>query len=403
MKHRPPFLLLSCSVSLALLNIAAPAAAQEPAPAAPAAEPAPEATPALAVAPVPAELTAAPPPDPPAPPPPAAEDLGKIDVHAWGRVDVVLSNGKKLDDIGSDGVLELHASGKVHKYFTLTGNLVGAYGGSDGISGTAHVLDAIAQFEPCDEFHLWVGRNLVPVDRSNFSGPWFMAPWNYPGFGFADGQVGAPREGPNGRNDGVTAWGFAAGGLIKYYVGAYDLYDRSQSPLYSGRINVSLINPEPGFYSNSTYYGKDLLALGGGFQAKKNGSTALVDATDPTGAVFASNYTEFNADVLFEKTLTGGVLDLEGAYYDFIGDHERTKSSWFGVASYLFTGVGIQPLVRVQQAIPKADGADTATLVDAQLGYILNSFATRFALGYQYGKSGDLKTQAIFLGAQLLE
>jgi hypothetical protein len=395
-KHRPPFLLLPSSASLALLVIAAPAAAEEPVPAAPA-----QAAPGLIVAPAPAELNSA--PELPAPPPPAAEDLGKIDIHAWGRADVVLGNGKKLDDIGSDGVIELHASGKVHKYFTLTGNLVGAYGGSDGISGNAHVLDAIVQFEPCDEFHLWMGRNLVPVDRSNFSGPWFMAPWNYPGFGFADGQVGAPREGPSGRNDGVTAWGFAAGGLIKYYIGAYDLYDRSQSPLISGRINLSLLSPEPGFYSNSTYYGKDLLALGGGFQTKKNSSTAPVDPADPTGPVFASNYTEFNADLLFEKTLPGGVVDLEGAYYDFIGNHERTKSSWFGVASYLFTDVGIQPLLRVQQAIPKADGADTATLVDAQLGYVLNGFATRFALGYQYGKAGDLKTQAIFLGAQLMK
>jgi hypothetical protein len=35
--------------------------------------------------------------------------------------------------------------------------------------------------------------------------------------------------------------------------------------LISGSVNLSLLNGEPGFYSNSTYYWKDLLAVGGGF------------------------------------------------------------------------------------------------------------------------------------------
>jgi hypothetical protein len=97
------------------------------------------------------------------------------------------------------------------------------------------------------------------------------------------------------------------------------------------------------------------------------------------------------------------VVNLEGAYYSFMGDHETTKASWFGLASYLFKAAGIQPLVRVQQAIPKADTSPTSTLVDAQIGYVLNSFATRLALGYQYGKAGAEKSNALFLGAQLLK
>jgi hypothetical protein len=395
-KHQAPFFLTCCSVVCAALGMAATARAQEP-PAAPAMEPPPP----LAAAP--SALEPLPPPPAPAPPPAAKDDLGPIDIHAWGRVDVTLNNGKRLDDIGSTGTIEIHTSGKVHKYFTLTANVVAGYSSSDGIAGTARLLDGIVQFDPCDYFHLWAGRNLVPVDRSNFSGPWFMAPWNYPGFGFVDGQVGAPREGPSGRNDGVTAWGFAADGLIKYYVGAYDLYDKSQSPLISGRLNLSLINGEPGFYSNSTYYGKDLLAIGAGFQAKRHGSSAAADPADPNSPTLRSQYSELNADILFEKALADGVVNVEGAYYSFMGDHETTKASWFGLASYLFKEIGIQPLVRVQQAIPKSDASPTSTLVDAQIGYVLNGFATRLALGYQYGKAGDEKSNAIFLGAQLLK
>ena len=412
MNQRPLFFLPATMTSLFLLLPSAYAQDPAPAPAAapPAAAPAepppavevapPPAEPA-AVAPPPADLTAPPAPVVPAEPEAPKDDLGPINFGVWGRVDLKLGNANKLDDVSSTGLLELHTSGKLHKYFSYTGNFVATYGGGpDTISGTAGVMDLILQFEPDDLFHVWIGRQLVAVDRSNFSGPWFMAPWNYPGFGFADGQVTAPREGPNGRNDGISAWGFAAGGLIKYYIGAYDLYDVDQSPLISGRLNLSLLSPEPGFYSNSTYYGKDILALGAGFQYKKNGSVAPSDPAVP--GVISDDYTEFNVDLLFEKKLGSSVLDLEGAYYKFNGDYERTDAGWFALASYL---VGdFQPLVRVQQAIPAYDEEDeTSTLLDVQLGYILNSFATRFALDFQYGKAGDAESKAVFLGAQFMK
>ena len=46
------------------------------------------------------------------------------------------------------------------------------------------------------------------------------------------------------------------------------------------------------------------------------------------------------------------------------------------------------------------DFDETSTLVDAQLGYVLNSFATRFAAGYRYGKAGELASHSLFFGAQ---
>ena len=51
--------------------------------------------------------------------------------------------------------------------------------------------------------------------------------------------------------------------MFKYYAGAFDLHGAPDSPLYSGRINLGLLNPEPGYYHSSTYYGgKDILAIG---------------------------------------------------------------------------------------------------------------------------------------------
>jgi hypothetical protein len=407
---------------LTLILHASSAVAQEAATAPPPAEvtAAPVAPPPEAPASVVDEPTLAPPAPPPPPAPPAEEVKAPeaapspLNVNVWGRVDAQLNNaiptggpiqpaGDKLDDVYSTALFELHTSGKVYGAVSFTANFVASY--TPDIQGSVGLMDAIIQIEPCDYFNVWLGRMLVPVDRANFSGPWFSAPWYYPGFGFADGQVTAPREGPSGRNDGITLWGQFDGGLVKYYAGAYDLYDVASSPLYSGRLSLALLDKEPGYYNSSTYYGKDILSIGVGAQLKKHGSTA----PNPVGmGLLTDDYSEINADVLFEKNFDGaGVLDLEGAYYKFNGNYEPTDAGWFGVASYLLPndiGPGkIQPLVRVQQAIPSNDDADTSTLIDAQIGYIVNSYATRFAIGYRMGSAGDLDVKALYFGAQFLK
>jgi hypothetical protein len=238
---------------------------------------------------------------------------------------------------------------------------------------------------------------LVPSDRSNFSGPWFMAAWNYPTFFLAQTDPTkpplGPREGPFGRNDGATVWGQFNGGMLKYYAGAYDLF-ATNNPLLSGRINLALINPEPGYYHSSTYYGsKDILALaiGGQFQKTKTAG--------------AKDYSEFNADLLFEKNLHGsGVIDLEGAVYKYFGTGEAHDYSYFLLASYLTPeklGPGaLQPLIRVQQSKP-TDGSTAWTLVDVQMGYVIDTYAARLALGYQYSNVMGQKGNSVFLGIQL--
>jgi hypothetical protein len=414
--------------ALAVILQAASAAAQDatppaaPAPAEPVAapvEPPPAAAPAAPPAAVinetaaaaPAPLAAEPVAAPEAPPAPE-EEPPPLNISIWGRVDAALStgassppvqpSGDSLDDISSTADFQIHTSGKVYGAVSFTANFVATY--NPDIQGSVGLLDGIIQIEPSDFFNVWLGRMLVPVDRANFSGYWFAAPWYYPGFGFADGQVGAPLEGPFGRNDGVTIWGQVGGGVFKYYAGMYDLYNVDTSPLFSGRVTLNLLDPEPGYYSSSTYYGKDILAIAAGVQSKKDGSVLAEDGV----TVATDDYTEFNADVLFEKNLgSAGVLDLEAAFYKFNGDYQPTDASWLAVASYLLPneiGWGkVQPLVRIQQAIPSGDDADTSTLIDAQIGYIVNSYATRFALGYRTGSAGDADVQAIYFGAQFLK
>jgi len=384
---------------------AAPAPAPEPMPAA-APAPAPEPMPMMEPAAEPMAMPAAPEATAPAPEPEpeAAPAPSPISVGAWAHLGTYAGPGadpEKIQRVSADGTLEIHTSAQLIEHFGLTGNIIGEYG-NNVQGGPVSVLDAIGQIEFDPAFNVWLGRMLVPSDRANFSGFWFAAPWSYPGF-YVAGPPTGPRQGPYGRNDGVTLWGQAAGGLFKYYAGAYDLQNNPGAALFSGRLNLSLINPEPGYYHSSTYYGgKDILVIAIGGQYQKNGSPGATSSSD--------DYSEFNADVLFEKNFQeGGVLDLEGAVYKYMGDAEAIDFSYFVLASWMTAdkiGWGkLQPLIRLQQEKPTAPGADMNMLLDVQLGYVVDAYATRFALGVQHAKIGtspaDVSSNTIFLGLQL--
>jgi hypothetical protein len=200
------------------------------------------------------------------------------------------------------------------------------------------------------------------------------------------------------------------GGLFKYYLSAFDLYSQTKKPLYSGRLNLSLINPEPGYYHSSTYYGaKDVLAIGVGAQYQKKGSVGAAPAPTTAMPVAAppptDDYSELNADVLFEKNLSGsGVVTLEGAIYKYWGDYSLDYS-YLVLASYLTPekiGPGkIQPLVRVQQLKPQSGDAYTA--FEGQIGYVIADYSARLALGYQHTKLQSQSGNAIYLGAQFMK
>jgi len=427
-------LLAACVGALAFTTVAA---AQEPA--APAADPAaPEAAPAApeAAPAAPEAAPAAPAPEPAATPAPeetaaaapeaAAEEAPAEEAPAeeapaeatfnhpsvWMRVGGKVQGAddpNKLNDISTHGEVFVLLNGSVHEKINWTADLVGS------LSGGAAVLDLIAQFDIADPFHLWVGRMLVASDRSNWSGNWFMGPWNYPGFYPGQGAPDGPMQGPFGRNDGAMVWGQFADGMIKYHVGAYGLGDVNDNPLLSGRINLALLDPEPGPYSSSTYYGKDILSVGVGFQSKKDGvmspGTAAMGMMPAVPPAVVDDYSMFLADLLFEKDLgDSGVVDVEGAFYKYLSDKGELSHHMFFLASYLVPGkMGwgqLQPLVRLQMAKANNDqapGEDAKQLIDAQLGYVIDSYNARLSLGFQAGKVYGVDSKNVFLGVQIMQ
>ena len=389
-------------------------------------------TEAPAVVPAPAAdapppAAAMPPPPPPAAPPPAVEaattpptaaeampatrpeTLPPIDVGAWTRVGGKFQRStepKSLKDWRMDSAyVELHAGGKIHKMVGVTLNLNADMQGYSTGALSANIEDAIISFDFMEEFHLWGGHLLVPVDRANSSGPFFMIPWNYP-------SVASPKEGPFGRSNGAVVWGNIAGGKFKYLFGAFDNGDSAgngttippvdTSPLYSGRVLISLLDAEPGFWGNASYFGdKDILSIGLGGQFQKHGSATMAED---------KSWTEVNADILFEKKLPGGAFfTAEGAYYHFGVPDLSVSDAFYALVAFATSPIGIgnlQPMARIQYQkvkVPSGVTANNPWNLDIALAYLIKGPALRVIATYGHTKVNDMtSTNSIQLGAQAI-
>ena len=347
-------------------------------------------------------------PEEPAPVEEPESKLAPISVGGWLRVGFKFQNHQdpeKLDDVSLDSsYAELHASGQVHEKVNWTFNM-----NANGNNGEVHIMDAIIQLDLSDPIHVWVGQHLVPSDRSNFSGPFFMSPWAYPG-------LTGPRQGPTGRNVGATLWGDIGGtGKFKYYAGVFDLTNGgltdetggpdadADRPLYTGRLNLAIIGEEPGFYHSSTYYGaKDILAVGVGGQYQ--GQT-------PNAGENGENYRMFNADILAEFSPGGGsagTITGEGALYQYQEVANQATTGLMGLVSYLIPGdVGggrIQLGGRYQgKWVEEAENTPVTSINDFWAAYVLASYNMRITATYQQVFDAGPDPQAILLGFQTIQ
>ena len=311
-----------------------------------------------------------------------------------------VSDPKAFNDITATLTADLYAGGQINKMWKWLFAITAAdYGGSPGQPSTVamNVLDAMVGFTPLPEFQIYAGRMLVMADRYAPSGPWSMDEWFYPGF-YVGTPPAVPKAGPVGRDVGVTAWGVPLGGHIKYYLGAYQLQDPALSPLYSGRVQVSLLSTEPGWFQRTTYYGdRDLVSVGIGGQYQQHGS---VMAVPPAAAGMTApppmldDYREFNADLIVEKRLGEmGGLSLEGAYYKYDGLYQPWNWSMVGAVAYnspVLAGIGkLRPSFRFQQAQARqvtsaGENLDPTRVYDVQLTYSVMHWFTHVVVNYRH-------------------
>lgn len=267
--------------------------------------------------------------------------------------------------------IRLYVNGQVHENIKFTFNT------ERQANSELRVLDGIAQFEFSDMFNIWMGRLLPPSDRSNLDGPYYLATWEFP----------LVQKYPAlfaGRDDGIAVWGQQDGGKFKYQVGAFQGRDggsnQADNLLYAGRLTFNFWDPEPGYYNSSTYFGaKDVLAVG----------VVLMSQDDGAGtAATPGDFTGWNVDVLMEKKLNnGGVLTVEGAFYDYdldgVTDASLTQGDgYFVLAGYLIPkkiGPGrFQPHIRIQEF--DATGTGKTDRTDIGFTYVIDGHNARITV-----------------------
>lgn len=344
---------------------------------------------------------------------PSAFAGGKIDIDSTHSVSVGMGLRSSLNFVengapngtgwSNDFTLEsfrFYMSGQLHENITFEFNA--DYSGQ-GIE-TLQVLDGVIKFAFNDTFNIWAGRFLPPSDRSNLSGPYYLNAWDFP-FVQKYPAIFA------GRDEGAAIFGQFNGGQFKYQVGAFEGEGDSRTAgpdgtlgnaddvvgpngsdnlLFAGRLTLNLLDPEPGYYNSSTYYGgKDVLALGVVVMTQSNGSGKPATL----GTVKAGDFTGWNIDLLYENDLgASGVVTLEGAFYDYDRDGVATGEGdgYFALASFLFPnkiGSGpfagqLQPMVRYQEFSNEGLTTGDHTRLDLGLSHIINGHNARITATY---------------------
>ncbi len=291
--------------------------------------------------------------------------------------------------------MRLYTGGQIHKYIKLTFNTE-----QDSGNGNAtRVLDAIAQLEFSDEFNIWAGRLLPPSDRSNLDGPYYLATYDFP---FVQNYPALFA----GRDNGIAVWGQVQGGKFKYQAGAFEGRtggsDQSDNLLYAVRLSANIWDPEPGYYTTSTYYGaKDLLSLG----------LVMMQESDGAGTALApGDFSGWSVDALMEKKLpSAGVVNVEGAYYNYdlndVADASLVQGTgYFILAGYLLPnkmGIGqLQPHIRYQSF--DADGAaDPHTRTEVGVNYVIDGHNARVSVIYGMDDTGADTANMLTVGLQL--
>ena len=284
------------------------------------------------------------------------------------RASYQTSSDSSVDGRGGDIALEdmrLYTLTQVHKNIVFEFNTeVRSKADNDPSDYTdnsfhdMYVLDARATLT-VQGFDIWFGKFLPPSERSNLDGPYFLNVWDFP---LATSPYPAIAA---GRDQGVMIYKEYDGGKFKWAYGAFEGRknatngdtnpDENDNFQHGFRATYNFWAPEPGYYTTSAYYGaKDVLAVAFVYRHENDG------AGTGTTATTQGDFTGWNIDVLMEKKLSnGGVLNLEGSYYDIdtddIDDGTITQGNAYRMlASYMLpnkVGWGnFQPYVRYQHS-----------------------------------------------------
>ena len=201
---------------------------------------------------------------------------------------------------------------------------------------------------------------------------------------------GSAGQNPEGRDMGVQARGLVAGGHLEYRIGLFQGFRVSEVPgppaevgglnffRFATRLQVNILDAEPGFFHAGTYLGaKKILSFGGFFDIQKS-------------------YKYFGGDVLVDLPAGPGIFTLQadvvrwdgGTFIPTLPKH----TAYMVEVGYLIGPLMLSPIFRyerlVGQMIPNPDPT-MAPLVDPT-----DPYETRIGGGlafWPFGQNSNLK------------
>jgi len=231
-----------------------------------------------------------------------------------------------------------------------------------------------------DALKVDAGFMLPPMSHNAVQGAATLYGWDYFSYSFQHSNAFGSTVNPVGRDVGVQLRGLVVDGHLEYRVGLFqgrrdnvsatDVQARNFFRA-TARVQVNLLDPEPGFFYAGTYLGaKKIASVGGSF--------------DIQGA-----YKYFALDGIVDMPLGPGVVSgqLNLAHWNggTLLPGLLRQTALMGEAGYNFAGFQVSPIVRYEHLWGSGAPADPAT-------YLANQARYSFGVAYwPYGHNMNLK------------
>jgi hypothetical protein len=339
----------------------------------------------------------------------------KGEIGAWTQVWYqYVEHGKKDDGDLNDFMARrfyLYLKGDITPYFSFFTHIAADRIGQEGLDSPSLGLgsgiafrDLWITFKPSEALKVQAGRMYVPLTRNyGTTSTKCMLTTDLPFLqGGVRGNIFYAQK--VGRDDGVTIWGNPLDGRLQYRFMVSEGVENDNNPddnlRFVGRVALSLLEPEKGWFNMGTYLGKKkVLSLGLGCDNQND--LTLNGREDQNNLVWT-------ADVFLDHPLGGGAVTAEAAYIDIknctqthnfselaAGDDAK---NWYIQAGYLLPGkIGpglLQPYIKYEAV--DVDDKDDTEFITAGLNYFVKGHNAKISMDYTYvGQDSDREDQSI--------
>lgn len=225
-----------------------------------------------------------------------------------------------------------------------------------------------------------VGYMLPPLAHNAVQGATTLYSWDYFGFSFQHSSAFGSTANPVGRDVGLQLRGLLVNGHVEYRVGLFQgLRDnRTGNEMEArnffraaARLQINLLDAEPGFFYAGTYLGsKRIASLGASYD-------------------FQDSYKYFAVDGFVDMPLGPGVVTAQVNLAHWNGDTFIPglvkQTALMGEAGYLLAGIGLSPIVRAERLWGSETVADQ-TRLGGGVGYWPYGHNTNLKLFYTHAK-----------------